>query len=158
MKKSRLCARPIVQLFLASFLATSVITVMVRWKNPEAPRKLNVQHGDEKISYANAIEDNLRMKLSEVMTLDEHKLLQDRISKLIHALSESEMRNDDFELKIPALGGNPERIIISAGWRTGSTFLSELVFSSLRNMSFFTYEPLLDKFQVSLVSKNSRYF
>ena len=57
--------------------------------------------------------------------------------------------------KIPILGGDPKIILIVAGWRTGSTFLSELVSSNLKNMRLMVYEPLMSKFRVNRIRKET---
>ena len=59
------------------------------------------------------------------------------------------LNQDEIIHQIPALGGNPKVSLIIANWRTGSTFLSELVSSNLKDMRFFIYEPLMSKFRVS---------
>lgn len=63
------------------------------------------------------------------------------------AASAAASNPDEIVHKIPALGGNPQRVLIIASWRTGSTFLSELIASNLRNMRYFAYEPLLANFK-----------
>ena len=80
------------------------------------------------------------------MTLEEQKVLYSAVDKLTstenHVLKEE---GDKFKKKIPGLGGKPFTIIIVASWRTGSTFLAQLVASGLKNMRFFIYEPLMAK-------------
>ena len=78
------------------------------------------------------------------MTLEEQKVLYSAVDKLTenNVLKEE---GDKFKKKIPGLGGKPFTIIIVASWRTGSTFLAQLVASGLKNMRFFIYEPLMAK-------------
>ena len=80
------------------------------------------------------------------MTLEEQKGLYSAVDKLTstenNVLKEE---GDEFKKKIPGLGGKPFTIIIVASWRTGSTFLAQLVASGLKDMRFFIYEPLMAK-------------
>ena len=80
------------------------------------------------------------------MTLEEQKGLYSAVDKLTstenNVLKEE---GDKFKKKIPGLGGKPFTIIIVASWRTGSTFLAQLVASGLKDMRFFIYEPLMAK-------------
>ena len=80
------------------------------------------------------------------MTLEEQKVLYSAVDKLTstenNVLKEE---GDKFKKKIPGLGGKPFTIIIVASWRTGSTFLAQLVASGLKDMRFFIYEPLMAK-------------
>ena len=56
--------------------------------------------------------------------------------------------------RIPALGGNPQRTLIVAAWRTGSTFLSQLLASNLKDMRYFLYEPLMAQFRIHLINNS----
>ena len=56
--------------------------------------------------------------------------------------------------RIPALGGNPQRTLIVAAWRTGSTFLSQLLASNLKDMRYFVYEPLMAQFRIHLINNS----
>ena len=86
------------------------------------------------------------------MTLEEQKVLYSAVDKLTstenYVLKEE---GDKFKKKIPGLGGKPFTIIIVASWRTGSTFLAQLVASGLKDMRFFIYEPLMAKVNKYLV-------
>ena len=89
------------------------------------------------------------------------EMLEERIDSLVQTISNL-ANNSDFKLfdeivqKVPALGGTPQVILIVAGWRTGSTFLSELVSSNLKNMRYLIYEPLMSKFRVNLIREEAR--
>merc|ERR1719510_651648 len=90
------------------------------------------------------------------MTLEEQKVLYSAVDKLTstenHVLKEE---GDKFKKKIPGLGGKPFTIIIVASWRTGSTFLAQLVASGLKNMRFFIYEPLMAKYRIHQIKEES---
>ena len=73
------------------------------------------------------------------MSLEEKNVLYSIVDKL------TSTEADKIKEKIPGLGGKPFTIIIVASWRTGSTFLAQLVASGLKNLRFFIYEPLLAK-------------
>ena len=73
------------------------------------------------------------------MSLQEKNVLYSIVDKL------TSTEGDKFKENIPGLGGKPFTIIIVASWRTGSTFLAQLVASGLKNLRFFIYEPLLAK-------------
>ena len=80
------------------------------------------------------------------MTLEEQKVLfsvVDKLTSMENYVFKKE--GDKFKKKIPGLGGKPFTIIIVASWRTGSTFLAQLVASGLKNLRFFIYEPLMSK-------------
>ena len=90
-------------------------------------------------------------------------MLEDRIDSLVQTISNlannSDVRlfeKDKIVKKIPALGGTPQVILIVAGWRTGSTFLSELVSSNLKNMRYLIYEPLMSRFRVNLIREEAK--
>ena len=89
------------------------------------------------------------------------EMLEERIDSLVQTISNL-ANNSDFKLfdeivqKVPALGGTPQVILIVAGWRTGSTFLSELVSSNLKNMRYLIYEPLMSKFRVNLIREEAK--
>ena len=89
------------------------------------------------------------------------EMLEERIDSLVQTISNL-ANNSDSKLfdeivqKVPALGGTPQVILIVAGWRTGSTFLSELVSSNLKNMRYLIYEPLMSKFRVNLIREEAR--
>ena len=90
-------------------------------------------------------------------------MLEERIEFLVQTISNlannSDVRlfeKDKIVQKIPALGGTPQVILIVAGWRTGSTFLSELVSSNLKNMRYLIYEPLMSKFRVNLIREEAK--
>ena len=91
------------------------------------------------------------------------EMLEERIESLVQTISNlannSDVRlfeKDKIVQKIPALGGTPQIILIVAGWRTGSTFLSELVSSNLKNMRYLIYEPLMSNFRVNLIRKEEK--
>ena len=91
------------------------------------------------------------------------EMLEERIESLVQTISNlannSDVRlfeKDKIVQKIPALGGTPQIILIVAGWRTGSTFLSELVSSNLKNMRYLIYEPLMSKFRVNLIREEAK--
>ena len=91
------------------------------------------------------------------------KMMEERIESLVQTISNlannSDVRlfeKDKIVQKIPALGGTPQIILIVAGWRTGSTFLSELVSSNLKNMRYLIYEPLMSKFRVNLIREEAK--
>ena len=91
------------------------------------------------------------------------EMLEERIESLVETFSNlaniSDVRlfdKDKIVQKIPALGGTPQIILIVAGWRTGSTFLSELVSSNLKNMRYLIYEPLMSKFRVNLIREEAK--
>ena len=70
------------------------------------------------------------------MTLKEQNLLASVVNKL--------PSNNEIRQKIAGIGGKPENILIIASWRTGSTFLGQLIASSFKNR-FYIYEPLIAK-------------
>ena len=91
------------------------------------------------------------------------EMMEERIESLVQTISNiannSDVRlfeKDKIVQKIPALGGTPQIILIVAGWRTGSTFLSELVSSNLKNMRYLIYEPLMSKFRVNLIREEAK--
>ena len=79
-------------------------------------------------------------------------LLKYRSKALLEAI---ESENTEVLTKlpglIPAFGGNPQRTLIVASWRSGSTFLSQLLAANLKDMRYAIYEPLLAKFRVQLI-------
>ena len=90
-------------------------------------------------------------------------MMEERIESLVQTISNlantSDVRlfeKDKIVQKIPALGGTPQIILIVAGWRTGSTFLSELVSSNLKNIRYLIYEPLMSKFRVNLIREEAK--
>ena len=91
------------------------------------------------------------------MTLEEQKVLYSAVDKLTSITENNVLKEegDKFKKKIPGLGGKPFTIIIVASWRTGSTFLAQLVASGLKNMRFFIYEPLMAKVSICHDSGNS---
>ena len=91
------------------------------------------------------------------------EMLEERIDSLVQTISNlannSDVRlfeKDKMVQKIPALGGFPQVILIVASWRTGSTFLSELVSSNLKDMRYMMYEPLMSNFRVNLIRKEKK--
>ena len=91
------------------------------------------------------------------------EMMEERIESLVQTISNlannSDVRlfeKDKIVQKIPALGGSPQVILIVSGWRTGSTFLSELVSSNLKNMRYLIYEPLMSKFRVNLIREEAK--
>ena len=87
-----------------------------------------------------------------------HKsFLKNRSEALIEALIDSE--NPELLSKwprlIPAFGGNPQRTLIVASWRSGSTFLSQLLASNLKDMRYSIYEPLMAKFRVQFIQNQT---
>ena len=80
-------------------------------------------------------------------------LLKQRSVDLIKAMqSTSPLVNlEEMTRRIPALGGNPQRTLIVAAWRTGSTFLSQLLASNLKDMRYFVYEPLMAQFRIHVI-------
>ena len=70
------------------------------------------------------------------MTLNEQNLLISVVNKV--------PSNNKMRQKIAAIGGKPENILIIASWRTGSTFLGQLIATSFKNR-FYIYEPLIAK-------------
>ena len=87
------------------------------------------------------------MFITGPMTLAEKTVLVSIVDKLLHQLTLTNLKNQEKKIRqnIPGLGGKPQSTIIVASWRTGSTFLAQLVASSFKNMRFFIYEPLLAK-------------
>ena len=81
------------------------------------------------------------------MSLEEQNVLFSVVDKLTSTENYVFMKRktDKIKEKIPGLGGKPFTIIVVASWRTGSTFLAQLVASGLKNLRFFIYEPLLAK-------------
>ena len=67
------------------------------------------------------------------------------LSAVDKLLFQAQLSHEKIKQKILGLEGKPQSIIIVASWRTGSTFLAQLVASGLKNMRFFIYEPLLAK-------------
>lgn len=67
------------------------------------------------------------------------------LSAVDKLLFQAQLSHENIRQKILGLEGKPQSIIIVASWRTGSTFLAQLVASGLKNMRFFIYEPLLAK-------------
>ena len=67
------------------------------------------------------------------------------LSAVDKLLFQAQFSHEKIRQKIPGLQGKPQSIIIVASWRTGSTFLAQLVASGLKNMRFFIYEPLLPR-------------
>ena len=97
------------------------------------------------------------------LRIENFEMLEERIESLVQTISNlannSDVRlfeKDKIVQKIPALGGTPQIILIVAGWRTGSTFLSELVSSNLKNMRYLIYEPLMSKFRVNLIREEAK--
>ena len=86
------------------------------------------------------------------------------LSAVDKLLFQAQLSHEKIKQKILGLEGKPQSIIIVASWRTGSTFLAQLVASGLKNMRFFIYEPLLAKVSLrknvktysALWKKNSR--
>ena len=97
------------------------------------------------------------------LRIENFEMLEERIESLVQTISNlannSDVRlfeKDKIVQKIPALGGTPQIILIVAGWRTGSTFLSELVSSNLKNMRYLIYEPLMSNFRVNLIREEAK--
>ena len=86
------------------------------------------------------------------MSLEEQNVLFSVVDKLTSTENYVFMKRktDKIKEKIPGLGGKPFTIIVVASWRTGSTFLAQLVASGLKNLRFFIYEPLMSKVCMSL--------
>ena len=80
-------------------------------------------------------------------------LLEQRSADLIKEMQSTShsVNLEEMTRRIPALGGNPQRTLIVAAWRTGSTFLSQLLASNLKDMRYFVYEPLMAQFRVHVI-------
>ena len=52
--------------------------------------------------------------------------------------------------QMPLFGGKPKVLIIISKWRSGSTFLAEMISSNLKNIRYMIYEPLMAKFRTDL--------
>ena len=85
---------------------------------------------------------NYHYTISGPLTIKEKSVLLSAVDKL---LFQAQLSHEKIKQKILGLEGKPQSIIIVASWRTGSTFLAQLVASGLKNMRFFIYEPLLAK-------------
>ena len=86
-----------------------------------------------------------------LLRLQDVALIEERVRSLVATLASTSVKSDQIVHQIPALDGNPKSILIMASWRTGSTFLTELIGSSLNNLRYLAYEPLLAKFRVNWV-------
>jgi hypothetical protein len=50
---------------------------------------------------------------------------------------------------LPQSGRQPLRLVVLSTWRSGSTFLTELLAANFKELRFVTYEPFLYKYPVS---------
>ena len=109
----------------------------------------------KKVQFLFFIQDNISFLFQTFigpMSLEEQNVLFSVVDKLTSTENYVFMKRktDKIKEKIPGLGGKPFTIIVVASWRTGSTFLAQLVASGLKNLRFFIYEPLMSKVCMSL--------